>query len=75
MKKINCIPTGTYNKIKEILETHLVLLDVAPDLADNIVTIGESNQYDFRRMERLVERALFSSKEIDVADDEEEEGL
>jgi len=55
-------PQGTYGNILEILETHLVLMDLSPELAETIIRIAEIRGASFERVDRLVERALFSAK-------------
>lgn len=64
MNRTHSSSQGTHGNILEILETHLVLMDLSPELADTILRIAEVKETSFERVDRLVERALLSEKTL-----------
>jgi len=44
-----------YGNIREVLETHLVLRDLTPDLADALIEVAGRADFDFEAIDSLLD--------------------
>lgn len=50
-------PAGVYKKIREVLETNLVLSGISPDIAEPLLRTTGKDQCRVERIDKLMERA------------------
>lgn len=56
-------PKNIHRNIRQVLETHLVLKDLTPDLADGLIRVAGKPDFDFKGIDSLLDEFMVPSGE------------